>query len=332
MKRFFAIIFLVIPLVVFSTNITELFQSAQASNSIFILAQLNLKMANMKYERNAIQASSKGDELSVELYHTSDLISYNNKMKNYYVQINNSIFGVLTSKIDVEVGKLNLQSATIDYGNTLLLFKNSLVSQNDLEEASLTVIDMKNKLENSKWNYDDSMKSFKQSTGKDWEDLTVGIPKYSSIPASYDVWKKKDLSLKSASFNLQIAKYNSQNMPSNSSQYAKESAQINVSQAEIDYKETQISSERNFLSSLQQLKFIYTSLLNSKKNVEILAENLKDAKQRYNQGLVSQKTYINQRVQYLNAQKGYYQSLNGYLNSLCTYLISMGFKPEEVLK
>lgn len=332
MKKFLVLFLMVIPLIAFSATIMDLFQSAQASNTTFTLAQLNLKLANMNYDKAMIQASDKGEELSAELNHISSLISYTNKLRGYYEQIDNAVFNILTSEIDVEVGKLNLQVVTTDYNNSKSLFKKSLISENDLKEASITVSNSQSQLKNFVWAYNDAVKNFKQTTGSDWKDIEINVPKFESLLASQDVWMKNDLSVESAKLSLQIAQYSLQNIPSNSSEYARETAKIQVKQSEINYENAQISSEESFLSSKQNLEFIYTSLLNSRKSLEISDEKLKDMKQRYDQGLVSETAYIHQRIQYLNAKKSYYKSLNNYWNALCTYLISVGLKPEEVLK
>ena len=332
MKKFLVLFLMVIPLVAFSATIVDLFQSAQASNTTFTIAQLNLKLANMNYDKAMIQASNKGEKLSAELNHVSSLISYTNNLKGYYEQIDDAVFKVLTSEIDLEVGKLNLQAAIINYNNSESLFKKSLISENDLKEVSITASNSQNQLKNLEWEYNDAVKNFKQTTGSDWKDIEISIPKFESLPASQSVWMKNDLSVESADLNLQIAQYNLQNIPSNSSEYTKEIAQIQVKKSEINYENAQLSSEESFLSSKQNLEFTYTSLLNSKKSLEISYENLKDMKLRYDQGLVSETDYINQRIQYLNAKENYYKSLNKCWNALCTYLISFNLKPEEALK
>ena len=323
---------MVIPFIAFSTTLMDLYQSAQASNTTFTFAQLNLKLVNMNYNKAMIQASDKGEKLSADLNHVSNLISYTNKLKGYYVQVNNAVFNILTSKIDVEVGKLNLQVATIDYNNSTSLFKKSLISENDLKEASITVSNSQNQLKNFVWTYNDAVKEFKQITGADWKDIEIDVPDFESFLVGQDMWMKNDLSVESAKLSLQIAQHNSQNIPSNSSEYTKETAQIQLQQSEINYENARISSEESFLSSKQNLEFTYTSLLNSRKNLEISAEEMKNMKQRYDQGLVSETTYINQRIQYLNIKKSYYKLLNNYWNALCTYLVSVDLKPEEALK
>ena len=337
MKKLLILFLIVIPIAVFSMTLPQLFETAKASNTAFAITSLKLKQASMTYQMNMIQASvpivNKGAQLSAQITYLSNLQSYQSGLKNYYSSVLNAAFDVKTASISLEIAKMKLMVATMDYANKLALFQKSLASTLSLKQASVTVANDQNNLKNAKWNYDFSLSDFKEVTGLKWQAITFTIPILSTIPENVATWIKNDLNLKLSILRLQKAQYSLNITPSNSSQYTIEMAKLAVQQAELNKNNAFLSSKNNYLSSIRKLRYDYEKVLNAKASLDISTGNLDFYTNAYNSGLISQSEYINNyKIPYLNTQLSYYNSLQTYWDMLISYVLSMGLKPEVILK
>lgn len=337
MKKLLILFLMAIPIAAFSMTLPQLFETAKASNTTFAITGLNLKQASMTYQMNMIQASvpivNKGEQLSAQITYLSNLQSYQNGLKNYYSDVVNAAFNVKTTSISLEIAKMKLMVATMDYANKLALFQKSLASTLSLKQASVTVANDQNNLKNAKWNYDFSLSDFQEITGLKWQAITFTMPVLSTIPENMATWMKNDLNLKLSILRLQKAQYSLNITPSNSSQYTIEMAKLAVQQAELNRNNVFLSSKNNYLSSIQKLRYDYEKVLNAKASLDISTDNLDFYTNAYNSGLISQSEYINKyKIPYLETQLSYYNSLQTYWNVLVSYVLSMGLKPEVILK
>jgi len=337
MKRFLILILFVIPLYAFSMTLPQLFQSAQASNTTFAMANITLKQASMTYQMNMIQSSvpivNQGAQLSAKIAYTSSIQTYQNDLKGYYSSVVNAAFGVKIANINVEIAQMNLNVATMNYASTLALFQKSMASTVSLQQASVTVATDQNNLKNANWNYGYAVSNFKIVTGLNWQDMTFTVPALSTLPSSQTTWVNNDLGVTLANLNLQNAQYNLQITPSNSSQYTMEIAKMSVQQAQLNKSSALLSSQNNYSSSMQKLQYDYQSVLNAKANLDISTNNLNFYTNAYNSGLISQVNYLSQyEIPYLNTKLSYYNSLETYWSDLVSYVLSMGLKPEVALQ
>ncbi|BBJ27151.1 TolC family protein [Athalassotoga saccharophila] len=336
MKRFLILILFVIPVYAFSMTLPQLFQSAEATNTIFHIATLSLEQASMTYQMNMIQASipivNQGSVISAQIAYNTGLQTYQNNLKNYYSNILSSAFGVEIAKINLEIAQMNLDVSTMNYASTLALFNQSMASTISLQQASITVDTDQNSVKNASWNYNFALSNFTNTTGLKWN-IDFTFPDLSTIPSSQTMWINNDPNVTLANLNLQNAKYNLEITPSNASQYTLKLAQMQVEQASLNLQNAILNSQNNYSSAIQKLRYDYENVLNSKANLDIAKNNLDFYTNAYNSGLISHSTYLSQyKIPYLNTELSYYNALQTYWNDLVSYLLSIGLKPEVVLK
>jgi outer membrane protein TolC len=337
MKRILILLLFVIPVYAFSMTLPQLFQSAQASNTTFAIANLNLKQASMTYQMNMIQASTpivnQSSQLSAQIVYTSGMETYQSDLKSYYSNVVSAAFGVEMASINVEIAKMNLTVATMNYASTLALFQKSMASTVSLQQATVTVATDQNNLRNANWNYNFDLSNFQTVTGLNWQGITFTVPVLSTLPSSQTTWVNNDLNFALSNLNLENAQYNLQTTPSNSSRYTMETAKMNVQQAQLNRSNALLSSQNNYSSSIQKLEYDYNNVLNAKANLEISQSNLAFYTSEYNAGLISTVNYLSQyELPYLNTKLSYYTALNTYWSDLVSYMISMGLKPEVALR
>ncbi len=330
----FMIFILVLFSVSFSMELPELFKKAMEVNSNYILSELALEKADMEYQKAVIESTNKKTELSAEISLLNGKSSVDKYVKSFYTEIIGAVFSVRSSEKALEVARLNYENSKMDFEKSEGLFKKSLLSKQDLDNAQITLEDKENSLNKAREDYDNLLADFSRYTGIEWSEVSgivLEIPDYRKYMVSEETWFAKSYSIEIAQKNLESAVYDLENLYSNSSEYTKRSSEIAKKQKEIDFEMAEITLRNDKRTSEQNLEYLRKQLENLNGKLEIERDIFKDTEDRYKKELVSQQQYNQQKISCLNSEKQVIDAQKNYWNSLIAYLMSTGKTPEDIL-
>jgi len=331
MKKVVLMVFtLILVTGMFSASLTEVFDTAKASSTIYKTAQLDLEKVNLDYNKAKIEATNKKLELSGELSYYSGISNYNSSLKNYYADIVDRVLDVHVEEINVKAADLQLKNAQITYDNNTELFNGGLISEDNLKSSELDVNDAQNNLESAQLNLQNAKDNLKELYEGDYSQIEVNVPTYENIFVSDEEYLNSNYNLKLAQLNVELSQYDLNNLPANASSYNKRIAEITHQKNILslqDTKDTLIEAHKTTKNSIETL---YKSLKNLQERMDLAKTTYNDTKDRFNKGLVSELELNTANINYLTSQKNYYESVRNYIKAYINYLIDTGRSLEEV--
>ena len=331
MKKVVLIAFtLILVTGMFSAGLTEVFDTAKASSTIYKTAQLDLEKANLDYNKAKIEATNRKLELSGELSYYSGLSNYNASMKDYYGDIVDRVLDVYVEEINVKTADLQLKNAQITYDNNSELFNNGLISEDDLKSSELDVSDAQNNLESAKLNLETAKDNLKELYEGDYSQIEINIPTYEGIFVSDQEYLNNNYNLKLAQINVDISQYDLNNLPANASSYDKRITEITHQKNILTLQDSQDTLIEAHKTTKNSIETLYKNLKNLEERMSLTQSTYKDTMDRFNKGLVSELELNTANINYLTTQKNYYESVRSYIKAYINYVIDTGRSLEEV--
>lgn len=328
---FRAILLALVP-VLFPANLPaislrDLFLAASASGQGMSIPSIDLELAGLRRRKGGIEAKTDTARLTAESAFAKSEDEYRKALKELLNGLVDTVFAAAETEVDVSIADLEMENAgeTRKYADSK--YRAGLLSLEDLRTAELELRTTTTDRESARWAFQDAKDAVRFKFGMEWEIALLPELPDEEPDGTIEHWLAMDTSLRFLGLSGRIAESALADLPANAPSFDRMIRTTELSRAREASLKAESAARRAFDGIRGKLKTQKAMLQIRREESDLSAISSKDARKRYDGGLIPLSARNQQRIAELEARKRYLLAWKAYIKTLGEYSINLGADP-----
>ena len=320
-----------VPLLTHAEGLAAVLRSAREVNETYLELQVDVELAELRYEKARIEASDEVAMLTAESTYLGAQADHLRSLQSFYAEVVDAAYGAVTADYDRQIAERNEELARNEEAAMEVRFRNGLVPEGDLIDARIAVRSAAVEREERSWQFSDALDALSDATGRTLEEITLSAPSTFTPRMGVDEWIAADPGVARARIAQQIAEVRLARLPANAPEFDRLTVETELERARLATDRAISASERTW-ESLERRLTTLPQIVSIRAEQLQLSEALhREAQERFDRGLITAAQRDQTFTRVLTARRNLEDSRKNYVRVVLEYAALAGIDPEEVL-
>lgn len=320
-----------VPLLTHAEGLAAVLRLAREVNETYLELQVDVELAELRYEKARIDARDRVDALTAESTYLGAQADHLRSLQSFYAEVVDAVYGAVIADYDRQVAERNEELARNEEAATEVRYRNGLVPEGDLIDARISVRSAAVEREERSWQYSDALDALADATGRTLEEIAIPTPPSFSPGMNVDEWIAADPGVARARIGQEIAEVRLARLPANAPEFDRMTLETELERARLATDRAINASERTYESLERRLKTLPQILTIRTEQLQLNEALHREAQERFDRGLITAVQRDQTFTRVLAARRNLVDSQKNYVRVVLEYAALAGIDPEEIL-